>query len=129
MRLAIAVLITLCAGASAWGQGLSPMKGEITTFGEEAALRVQLRNPYDRAVRFEIDVLTEDWRRLEGARLVRRQVPLAPGATTSIMAVIPLEGERLRTFYLCATSQPFRRGGSGIRGQVCGKYRATLRSF
>lgn len=111
----------------AQAQSLSPMKADIVTFGAQGAGRIHLRNPYKSARRFTVSVFDENWHQVKGARLSNTRLALAPGATTSVFVVVPLKQDRSKTFYLCATSYPFYGRGTGMKGEVCGKYRIIRR--
>ncbi|MEM9422772.1 MAG: hypothetical protein AAF986_09750 [Pseudomonadota bacterium] len=125
MRCAVAGLIALgmALPTGSVAQSLSPMKSDVVTFGDKGSVRVHLRNPYVSARRFNMDVFDVHWRPVENVILSSRNLSLAPGASTSVFVVAPLDGERSREFYVCATSRAYRGGGAGVKGQVCGKYR------
>ncbi|MEM6913275.1 MAG: hypothetical protein AAF511_04795 [Pseudomonadota bacterium] len=105
------------------------MEADIITFGEAGAVRAALRNPYATARRFEIEAFDLDWNVVDTVRLTRSRLSLAPGGQTSLLAVLPLEGQEERTIYLCATSVPYRQSSAGVRGQVCGRYRVVHRNY
>lgn len=125
-------LILLCligvgVGSPAVAQSLSPMRANVVTFGEVSAVRTSLRNPYTTARRFDIEVFDLDWQKVENAQLTRASLSLAPGANTSILAMVPVGEADERQVYVCATSRPFQRSSAGLRGQVCGRYRLIRR--
>ncbi|MEO1656371.1 MAG: hypothetical protein AAFR65_01500 [Pseudomonadota bacterium] len=130
MRAVVLILLslTLVAGVSR-AQSMSPMEADVVTFGEVGAVRAALRNPYADARRFEIEAFDLNWNAVSDVQLTRSRLSLAPGGQTSLLAVLPLEGEPERTIYLCATSVPYRQSSAGVRGQVCGRYRVIHRSF
>mgnify|MGYP006266199489 CR=1 FL=1 len=126
--LLLAVLVALSA-APAGAQSLSPMRAQVVTFGEVGAIRASLRNPYTTARRFEIEVFDLEWNRVDDARLTRSNLSLAPGATTSILALLPVTGEGPRSVFLCASSRSYRPSSAGLRGQVCGRYQVIRRKL
>ena len=130
MRAVILGLLALTLSMEASrAQSMSPMQAEVVTFGQAGAVRASLRNPYADARRFEIEAFDIDWNAINNVRLTRSRLSLAPGGSTSLLAVLPLEGEAERTIYLCATSVPYRQSSAGVRGQVCGRFRVIHRSL
>ncbi|MEM9837800.1 MAG: hypothetical protein AAF830_01460 [Pseudomonadota bacterium] len=126
-------LVLLClatlASEAALGQSLSPMRAEVVTFGDVGAVRTSLRNPYTTARRFDIEVFDLDWNKVDDARLTRKTLSLAPGATTSILALLPVTDENPRSVYVCASSRSYRPTSAGLRGQVCGRYQVIKRQL
>lgn len=130
MRAIISILLSLTLSVEASrAQSMSPMEAEVITFGEVGAVRAAIRNPYADARRFEIEAFDMDWNAINNVRLTRSRLSLAPGGSTSLLAVLPLEGEAERTIYICATSVPYRQSSAGVRGQVCGRFRVIHRSL
>lgn len=125
LRSVILALTLSVLPTAALGQSLSPMVGDIPTVTDQAGLRLIVRNPYDKARRFFVEVLTEDGAPLPNVRLSAQNLPIGPGANSSLFVITPMAGENSRVFRVCVTSQTFAGGGNGIRGQVCGKYRAV----
>ena len=126
IRTALVIAFTALSGlsqAQAQAQSLSPMRAEIVSFGEYGAVRAALRNPYSVARRFDIEVFSEDWTPLKGARLSRTTLALGPGSKTSVMAFLPVSAEGAHDVFLCVTSRAYRQSsGASVRGQVCGRY-------
>ena len=117
------------AGApSASAQSLTPMKADIYTFSDQAALRLNVRNPYDSATRFSVHAYTETWVPVNDVQFSRDQFTMAAGSTAPLTVIAPLNGATSKTMYVCVLSQPIYGAGSGLRGQVCGKYRAIQRA-
>lgn len=127
--LAVVYSVLALSGGAAFGQSLSPMRAEVVTFGEMGAVRTSLRNPYMTARRFDIEVFDLDWNKVEDARLTRRSLSLAPGASTSILALLPVSDENPRSVYVCASSRSYRPTSAGLRGQVCGRYQVIKRQL
>ncbi|MGV6819152.1 MAG: hypothetical protein ACWA5T_01490 [Parvularcula sp.] len=125
------ILKGLCAAASLFGvaaaQSMTPMKADIVTFSDRAAVRVYVRNPYARAQRFDMEVYDPDGRISSDALISSQRVSLAPGAQSSVLVITPLQGQPTREVIICATSMPFYGSGNGVRGQVCGNYRIIQR--
>lgn len=103
------------------------MEAQVVTFGDMGTVRATVRNPYTTARRFDIEVFDTEWNRVDEARLTRTSLALAPGAQTSVFALLPSAREGAREIYLCATSRAYRPTSAGLRGQVCGRYRIVRR--
>lgn len=128
-RIILAIALLCGQLGIGYGQALSPMRAEIVIFGDRGAVRATLRNPYAVARRFDIQAFSLDWEQIEDVRVTRTSLSLAPGAQTSILAIIPTKDEDERTIYLCATSRAYRPTSAGIRGQVCGRYKILRRQL
>ncbi len=118
----------LVSAPSASAQSLTPMKADIYTFSDQAAMRLNVRNPYDSATRFSVHAYTENWVPINDVRFSRDQFNMAAGSTAPLTVVAPLNGATSQTMYVCVLSQPIYGAGTGLRGQVCGKYRAIQRA-
>lgn len=119
----------LSCSSAAWAQTLWPMKAQVTTFSDQAAIRINVKNPYTLAKRFDVEVFNTDFTPLIGARLSQASLPVAPSAASSVFVIAPMDGQAIRDFYVCVSTRPFAGGGNGIRGQVCGRYRAVQRTY
>ncbi|MBB4657940.1 hypothetical protein [Parvularcula dongshanensis] len=101
-------------------QALSPMEGQVHAFGEAAALRVTVVNPYEAPHRFSMEAFGEDWAPLTD--VAPRSILIGPGDSAVVTLFVPARETQRRTVRLCATSGALARQGYAIRGQVCGKY-------
>ena len=128
-RIALMAALGAFSVGTAEAQSLSPMEAQIVTFGEIGAVRTSLRNPYDTARRFEIEVFDLGWQPVADVKLSRQRFSLPPGETTSVFALLPVQSEEERSVYVCATALAYRPSSAGIRGQVCGRYRVVQRSL
>ncbi|MEM1380534.1 MAG: hypothetical protein AAGH41_07915 [Pseudomonadota bacterium] len=130
----IRILLVTLAGMAiliepARSQSLSPMRAQVVTFGEVGAVRASVRNPYTTARRFDLEVFDLDWQPVPEARLTRTTLSLAPGSSTSVLALLPVGDLPSRSVFLCATSRAYRPSSAGLRGQVCGRYQVIKRGL
>ena len=124
--LCFASLASVAAPASA--QSLTPMRGTVAAFGEEFAVQVNPRNPYQHTIGIEMRVYDHEFRPVPAARVVPDRLMLGGGATRSVTAYIPFEGYSPRYVRVCAEAVPLRHGkGSTIRTRVCGRFQALQR--
>lgn len=125
IRISLLAALCLCATGEAFAQSLSPMRAKVVSFGDYGAVRASLRNPYAVARRFDIEIFTSEWEAIDKAKVSRKTLALAPGASTSIMAFLPVPQQvKSEDVFLCVTSRAFGFSkGASLRGQVCGRYR------
>lgn len=125
MAVALGALVPSTAGA----QSLTPMRGTVASFGEQFALRVKPRNPYQHRIGVEMKVYDHQFRPVPNARVVPDRFMLGGGAARDVTAYVPFEGQSPRYVRVCAESLPFRDVASSqqIRTRVCGKFRALQR--
>ena len=132
--LARAVVLSAIVGgafapAVASAQSLTPMRGTVASFGEQFALRVKPRNPYQHRIGVEMKVYDHQFRPVPNARVVPDRFMLGGGTARDVTAYVPFEGQSPRYVRVCAESVPFRNIASSqqIRTRVCGKFRALQR--
>ena len=123
-------LIACCAalglGAGAAAQSLTPMRAEVGTFTDTAAVRLSVGNPGERRLRIGFAAYDEAWAPITGATATRPSLALPGGETASVVVTVPLGGAASCVFRVCARSAPvLGPNGQALRGEVCGKYRAT----
>ena len=125
---ALIIIATLFLGSIASAQTLSPMEARVVSFSERAALRARVGNPYAYPRRFDLQAYDLEWTPVEDVRFPRNRFVLAPGAVTSVLAIVPADWDR-RSIYFCATAEPDRARGGSMRGRVCGRYVIERRSL
>jgi hypothetical protein len=125
----IGALLAACAAQPAAAQSLAPMQTAVATYTDRFIVRLEVRNPYPSAQRFDVSAWNPDGSPVEGARMSRSQLAMAPGGSAPLMIQIPAaEGAAGRTVYVCVRSREFQTaGGAGVRGQVCGRYHGVRR--
>ena len=124
-----AVGVPALAGVSASGafaQALTPMRGEVSSFTGEFALRVVARNPSQHPMGIEMRAYDHRFRPIP-ARFTRDRFMLGGKAVRRVTALIPFNGERVRYVRVCAEAVPLRSATQSIRTRVCGKFRAQRR--
>lgn len=121
-RLILAAMIAACAGTTpAWSQSMSPMRGEIRSFADSFAVRVQPRNPYKHRINVSIRAYDADFRPIE-ARISPPDFSLGTGASRSVLVVVNFNGARERRVRICTESAPLAGKGVGMKAQICGKF-------
>ncbi|WP_173932117.1 hypothetical protein [Chelativorans sp. Marseille-P2723] len=107
----------------AGAQSMSPMRGTISSFTEEFAVRVFPRNPYRHPIQVAIRVYDQDFRPIP-ARISPPTMKLAAGAARSVVVVIPFGRNNERRVRVCTESVPFPDQKTRIRAQICGRFLA-----
>ena len=102
------------------------MKGTVSSFGEEFALRVVARNPFQGRMGIEMRAYDHEFRPI-AARFSRSSFALAGGQVRRVTALIPFEGQSVRFVRVCAEAVALRSANQNIRTRVCGKFRARRR--
>lgn len=118
---AICVVIALCGQVSA--QSLSPMRGEVRSFSDRFAVRVQVGNPYGKRMRFNVTVYDRNFFP-ETASVTPSHIEIAGGATAPVLVVVPFNGEQEKRIRICAEGLAYQGNSTRIRTQVCGKFLA-----
>ena len=132
-RARVAALAAALA-AAAWAaapdpsraQAITPMRGQVSAFGEEFALRVVARNPFPGSMGIEMRAYDHAFRPIE-ARFSRGSFVLGTGKTRRVTALIPFDGHAVRFVRVCAEAVALRAATQNIRTRVCGKFRAQRR--
>nr|WP_051913753.1 hypothetical protein [Nitratireductor basaltis] len=109
--------------AEVQGQAMTPMRGEITSYADEFAVRVAPHNPYRHRIEVAIRVYDEKFRPIR-ARVSDSRIGLAGGATRRVLVIVPFEGTRNRRVRICAESIPYPKATTRIRAQICGRFMA-----
>ena len=107
-------------------QALTPMRGQVTSFGEEFALRVVARNPFPGRLGVVMRAYDHEFRPIS-ARFSRSRFVLGGGKVRRVTALIPFEGRPVRFVRVCAEAVAVRDETQNIRTRVCGKFRAQRR--
>lgn len=131
MRVArLAALLTaglwtgLLAGLGpATAQSLTPMRGEITSYTDEFALKVYPRNPYKHTIQVDIRAYDQDFRPTE-AMIWPASFKLPAGGARPVTVVIDFKGQQERRVRVCVESIPYVAVQSQIKAQICGKFLA-----
>lgn len=115
--------VLAAATSSASAQALSPMRGEVKSFTDQAAFRVYPANPYARRIKVEVKVYDETFAPINAA-VMPAAAMLAPEDNRSVMVLVPFEGKTERRIRICAESVPFEDKATRLRTQVCGRFLA-----
>ncbi|WP_404934836.1 hypothetical protein [Nitratireductor sp. L15S-10] len=97
------------------------MRGEIRSFTDSFAVRVQPRNPYKHRIDVSIRAYDADFRPID-ARISPPDFSLGAGASRSVLVVVNFNGARERRVRICTESAPFPGKGVGMKAQICGKF-------
>ncbi len=115
------IILFLTAPWPAFAQGLSPMSGEIRTYGPQFAILLTATNPYDTAQRFSVALRDEEGAPAPRVQTTKPSFSLPPGEAGAFY--VWGEAQASRRILVCVTSQFFSTGaGSPVRGEVCGRY-------
>lgn len=115
-------LVLECHAAHA--QSVTPMRGAVTSFADEFALRITVGNPYPRATYFDVRVYDENFQPIE-AIVSPPNLKMPPDETTLVSVRVPFNGGSTRKVRVCAEGMFANANQSGVRTQVCGRYLAT----
>lgn len=115
-------LALLPFGASA--QALSPMRGTVSSYTDNFAVRVFPANPYNHRIRIEIRVYDQDFNPVK-ARVSPPSFTLGGNSSRPVNVLIPFDGNTQRKIRVCAESIPFPGKTSNIKAQICGKFMGT----
>ncbi|WP_048646521.1 hypothetical protein [Nitratireductor soli] len=122
----LALIIALAVATPTAGQSMTPMRGEVTSFTDEFAVRIYSRNPYNHRVKVAVRVYDSDFKPIE-ARVSPSEMLLGGNASRPVLVVVGFEGERERRVRICTESVPFPNQEVRVKGQVCGKFIARRR--
>lgn len=119
---AVAILLaTAVSGVRA--QSMSPMRGVITSHGNEFALKVHPRNVYRHRILMEVRAYDQEFRPIP-ALIWPNQFWLGADSARPVTVLIPFDGLSERRVRVCAESVPFRQKQGQVRAQICGKFLA-----
>ena len=132
MKLSPAALgsLTILAMLSitAQAQSVTPMRGTVTSFTDEFAMRIFPTNPYSQRIPIEIHVYDQDFYEID-ARISPSKFILPAGGSRKVTVVIPFDGLTERRVRICTESVPFPRQSfsipqqqTTIRTQICGRF-------
>lgn len=123
----VAQLVLLAAAAlpavDASAQSMSPMRGEVTSFSDEFALKVFPRNVYPHRIGIEMRAYDQDFRPIK-AFIMPDRFRLATQDVRAVTVIVPFDGENERRIRVCAESVPLMNKQSRVRTQICGKFLA-----
>lgn len=110
-----------------WGQSMSPMRGEVTSFTEVFAVRVYPANPYGHRIKMSVRVYDQNFNPV-AARVTPGDFMLGADASRPVLVVVPFDGAPERKVRICTESVPFPGDQTQIKAQICGKF-LGLRRF
>ncbi|MBE7185841.1 MAG: hypothetical protein INR68_15700 [Methylobacterium mesophilicum] len=105
-------------------QSMAPMRGTVTSFSDEFALKVTPRNIYKHTIDMEVRVYDQDFRPVR-AMVMPSQFSLGAGSVRNVVVMVPFEGQKERRVRVCAESVPFPGQQAQIRTQICGRFLAS----
>jgi hypothetical protein len=111
------------ASSAASAQSMTPMRGEVTSFTDEFAVRVFPRNPYRHRILVAVRVYDEKFRPLE-ARVSPANIMLGANGSRPVTVVVSFDGARERRVRICTESIPFPDQQTRIKAQICGRFLA-----
>ncbi|MFC6490538.1 hypothetical protein [Nitratireductor sp. GCM10026969] len=117
----IAALAVLGGASAADAQAMTPMRGEVTSFSDEFAVRVRPYNPYQHRIQVEVRVYDQDFRPV-AAKVSPRRLMLGGKASRPVLVVVGFEGAAQRRVRVCTESVPFPRQKTRIKAQICGRF-------
>lgn len=126
------IIQSVCAAAfalaltpsAASAQALSPMRGTVSSYTDNFAVRVFPANPYNHRIRIEIKVYDQNFN-LVKARVSPPTFTLGGNTSRAVNVLIPFDGNTERKIRVCAESIPFPGKTSNIKAQICGKFLGT----
>ncbi|WP_246249194.1 hypothetical protein [Chelativorans alearense] len=116
-----AVLAVLMAASQAQAQSMTPMRGEITSFTDDFAVRVSPYNPYPHRIQVEVRVYDEHFRPV-AAKVSPGRIMLGSRASRPVVVVVKFDGAGQRRVRVCAESVPFPHEKTRIKAQICGRF-------
>ena len=108
--------------AQASAQSMTPMRGEITSFGDAFAVRVRPYNPYSHRIRVVVRVYDEAFEPVHGARVLPSEMMLGSGNSRPVLVQIPFGEVEHKRVRICTESIPFPSHKTKIRAQICGRF-------
>lgn len=119
----VALLFLVGSVSAVLAQAMSPMRGEITSYSDEFALKVFPRNVYDHRIAMEMRAYDQDFQPIQ-ATIWPSQFWLAAQGKRPVTVIIPFGNESVRRVRVCAESVPVPGLRNQIRTQICGKFLA-----
>lgn len=123
LSLPAALLAMLAATMAVHAQSMSPMRGTVTSFSDEFALKVYPHNVYQHRILMEVRVYDQDFRPVK-ATVWPQQFWLAGQDRRPVTVLVSFDGAAERRVRVCAESVPFMESRSQIKAQICGKFLA-----
>lgn len=108
-------------------QSMTPMRGEVTSFSDEFAVRVFPKNPYGHRISVAVRVYDADFKPV-AARITPSEISLGGGSSRSVLVIVGFEGKSERRVRICTESVPFPGEKIGVKAQICGRFIARRRS-
>lgn len=118
---AVTLAATFLSGTAAWGQSMSPMRGEVSSFADAFAVRVFPANPYNKKIRIDVRVYDQNFQPV-AARIAPDSFMLGAEASRPVLVVVPFDGATERKVRICTESVPFPNEQTQIKAQICGKF-------
>lgn len=109
--------------ANALAQAMTPMRGVVTSFADEFAVRVHPFNPYKHRIRVVVKVYDEKFRPVS-AVVAPAEMVLGAGSSRSVTVSVGFQGQPVRRVRICTESVPFPNARQLIKAQTCGKFLA-----
>nr|WP_295813596.1 hypothetical protein [uncultured Nitratireductor sp.] len=119
-KLLWAAAFTAGCGTSA-AQSLTPMRGEITSFGDTFTVRVSPYNPYPHRIRMAVKAYDRDFRPI-AAEVFPSETMMGSRTSRSVLVSIGFGSKNVRRVRICAESVPFPGRQTKIKAQVCGRF-------
>lgn len=128
LKLAIVPLLAvlgLAVVSPALAQSLSPLEKSGLTPSDRKAFRLQVGNPYDHKMTFELVALLPDYQTpTDGVVIKPARLTMAPGFTRPVIVTFDIDpAKKERTIALCVT--PAALDGP-ILPRVCGRYTGRM---
>ncbi|EKF44043.1 hypothetical protein [Nitratireductor indicus] len=113
----------LCAvfASPAFAQSMTPMRGEITSFSEDFAVRVYPHNPYRHRIEVSVRVYDENFKPV-AARVTPQTMVLGSNASRSVIVSVGFGDSKMRRVRVCTESIPFPDQKTRIMAQICGRF-------
>ncbi len=112
---------TLAFAGPASAQSMSPMRGEVTSFGDAFAVRVFPANPYGHRIKVSVRVYDQNFNAVP-ARIAPADFMLGAEASRPVLVMVPFEGSSERKVRICTESVPFPGEQTQIKAQICGRF-------
>lgn len=117
-----AVALSTVTATGATAQSMTPMRGEVKSFSDNFAIRVNPQNPYQHRIRIEVKVYDETFAPVP-ALISPAEMMLGPEGNRSVTVLVPFEGRKERRVRVCTESVPYTNSKtSRVRTQICGRF-------
>ncbi|WP_048646517.1 hypothetical protein [Nitratireductor soli] len=120
------ILLLIAAGFSAAlthasAQSMTPMRGEVTSFGGAFAVRVRPYNPYNHRIRVAVRVYDADFMPV-AARVSPPEMMLGSRDSRPVLVEVEFGSTKEKRVRICTESTPFPSHQTKIRAQICGRF-------